>query len=207
MLTDLSYSAGTELSCLWRISGYPYASARYPHVSAIFRGCICHPHQLLSFFIQPIAKPLQLPENGRHFPCRCGMHLHPYCLFGPVPWLVTNSIVPSRCVGVSRLPRQGSVPIDAAGQSARVSTCDVLAMPAFQGLNARAICAVHRRRRVLHGLPEAHDFSAATRFATSATISPTCPENSVRPPHPLSATSSEPGSRSDMSFTVPSRLK
>lgn len=203
----LSYSARVKSSRLWRISGYSYAGAGYPHVAAILGGSICHPHQLLSVTTQPVAKPLQLPEDCRHFLCRRGMHLNPNCLFGSVPWPVANSIVPSRCVGVVRLSCQGLVQINATRQSARVPACHVPTMSMFQGLNAFAICAVHWRRRVLYGLPERHDSSVATRFATSATISPTCPENSVRPPHPPSATSSEPGSRSDMSSTVPSRLK
>lgn len=68
----------------------------------------------------------------------------PYCLFGPVFWLVTNSRVPSRCACVFRLPRQSLVQVNATGQPTWVPACHVPAMPVFQGSNALAICAVHR---------------------------------------------------------------
>lgn len=203
----LSNSARTKSSRLWRVPGYSYVRAGYPYVTAIRGGGIGHPKELLSVTIQPVPKPLQLPENRRHFLCRRRMHLHPDRLFASVPWSVANPIVPSRCVGVTGLLRQCPVQINASRQSARVSACHVRTMPTFQALYACTIGTVHRRRRVLYSLPERHESTAATRFATSATVSPTCPENSVRPPHPPSATLSEPGSRSDMSSTVPSRLK
>jgi hypothetical protein len=40
-------------------------------------------------------------------------------------------------------------------------------------------------------------------LTTSATTSPTCPLNSVSPPQPAIAASSEPGSRSEISFVSP----
>ncbi len=126
----------------------------------------------------------QFPENCGDFLCRRRMNFDPNRLFRSVHRHIAESVVPTRFVGVTGLSSQGGVEIDIPCQTLWIFTRYMPTVPVLQSLFPATIRAVHRWRRVLNSLPEGHDVSVGMRFATSATMSPTWPENSVRPPHP-----------------------
>jgi len=98
---------------------------------------------------------------------------------------------------------QRLVEIDASGQVTGVVTTNPLPVSPFQGVEPFSISLLEGLGGG-DGFAEMHGCShSAEPPTTSATTLATRPLNSVSPPQPASAASSEPGSRSEMSRASP----
>src|SRR5260370_1262776 len=110
----------------------------------------------------------------------------------------SDSVIPARVVGIRIL--QGLVEIDASGEASGVSTLDPFPVNPSETLKAGTI-GVGQAFGPDQSVPELHDpVRLDEALTTSATTSPTRPLNSVRPPQPDMAISSDPGSSSEISF-------
>jgi len=157
---------------------------------------------------EPCAQPVRLADDFAHVAGGCRVYLDPDCALLGTLGLVADTIVPSGFVRMLCLAGKRRIQVDAPGQSSRVGAGYPRSIGSSERLYTDAAGTVDRGGRRPHRLLEAHEPSAVRfRAATSATTSPTCPENSVSPPHPDSSQSSDPGSRSEMSRTGPLRGK
>ena len=118
--------------------------ARNPHVTIIHARSLGHPSELFGFAIQPIAQPLQLPEDCRYFTCGRRMHFDPDGLFRSSVWPIAETVVPTWLICVAGLLRERRVKIDAPSQPPRVGARHTISMPVLQRLFAWTIRAVHR---------------------------------------------------------------
>jgi len=189
-----------KLTGLRRISRNVDPGGRYPDEGA--DGSISDGQQgewgrILS---EPCAQPVRLADDFAHVAGGCRVYLDPDCALLGTSRLVPDAVIPPGGVRVSGFTGKRRVEIDAAGQSARFGTGHPRTVFPRQCTLSATVRAINRGGRRPHRLLEAHEPSAVRfRAATSATKSPTFPENSVRPPHPASLLSSEPGSRSEIS--------
>lgn len=115
------------------------------------------------------------------------MHLDPDCAVGGASRCVPDAVVPSGGVRVAGLADESRIQVDASGQSAWIGAGYPRTIGSLECLNPAATGTIDRGGCRPHRFFKAHE-SLAVRFraATSATTSPTCPENSVSPPHPAS---------------------
>lgn len=112
------------------------------------------PVELLGLGAQPCTEPLQLPDDGRHFPRRGRVYFDPHRSLRSPCRLVAYAVVPTRLIRVVGFLSEGRVEIDAACEPLGVGAGHQRAVASLQRLLAGAIRLIHRRWRIRHGIPE-----------------------------------------------------
>lgn len=118
------------------------------------------------------------------------MHLDPKGNLTAVTFAKAEPIIPEIYCRVQMFRAQSGFKVNTAGESARFFACNLFAMFSLQRLLSGLIGIADRGGGSLDSILECHGrASCPPRATTRATISPTCPLNSLRPPQPAVALS------------------